>query len=56
MYIPSVTLADLYVELKHHDHELMELKVLKSQGGDVEGLLQAKLQKEFNGLYLVANV
>ena len=49
MNIPSVTLADLYLELKHHDHELMDLKVLQSQGGDKDGLKQARLQKEFNG-------
>ena len=52
MELPSVTLADLYVELKQHDHDLMELKVLKSQGEDSDGLRQAKLQKEFNGMVL----
>lgn len=49
MELPSVTMADLYLELKQHDHELMELKALKAQGEDDDGLVEAKLQKEFNG-------
>ncbi|XP_076817466.1 alpha-2-macroglobulin receptor-associated protein-like [Clavelina lepadiformis] len=48
--LPSVTMTDLYAELKQHDRELIELKAMKAKGGDEDGRLQAQLQQEFNNI------
>ena len=50
MDLSSTTLADLFHDLKYHDHRFMELKQSKLEGGDQDGLIAGELQKKFSGI------
>ena len=49
MNLPSLTLTDLYTDLRHFDHEWMEMKARQEQSEDGDKQKQAKMQKEYNG-------
>jgi len=43
-------LKQLHTELKVHDKEQMALKKLKTEGSDKEGIREAEIRKQFNGI------
>ena len=43
-------MKQLHTELKVHDKAQMALKKLKSDGMDKEGLREAEIRKQFNGI------
>lgn len=48
--LTQLKLKQLHTELKVHDKEIMALKKLKAEGMDKEGLREAELRRNFNGI------